>query len=119
VAVTRVDVSTLSPTEQDEAIEAAATKHHASFDLAASRLIQAVLFELGADRPSRLLLIVHHLAVDVVSWAILLEDFSTACKQLLSGEPISLPAKTTAYKHWADRLLDYSKVETRIEVLAR
>ena len=67
----------------------------------------------GPDRPrgvlplgasSRLLLVVHHLAVDGVSWRVLLEDVHRAYAQLASGEEPALPPKTTSFQHWARRL---------------
>jgi len=35
------------------------------------------LFNLGVDKTSRLLLVIHHLVVDGVSWRILVEDLQT------------------------------------------
>ncbi|GAA2614013.1 amino acid adenylation domain-containing protein [Streptomyces axinellae] len=45
-----------------------------------------------------LVLAVHHLCVDVVSWRVLLEDLGTLCQ---GGD---LPAKTTSFRTWANRL---------------
>jgi len=42
--------------------------------------------------PRRLLLIIHHLVVDGVSWRILLEDLQTAYQQLSRKETMQLPA---------------------------
>jgi len=36
----------------------------------------------GDNQPNRLLLVIHHLAVDGVSWRILLEDLQQAYQQL-------------------------------------
>ena len=52
----------------------------------------------------RLLLVVHHLAVDGVSWRLLLEDLQAAYAQARRAEPLRLPAKTSAYQAWAARL---------------
>src|SRR5262249_47951112 len=46
----------------------------------------------------------HHLAVDGVSWRILLEDLESAYQQLMRGKDIRLPAKTTSYQQWAEEL---------------
>jgi non-ribosomal peptide synthase protein (TIGR01720 family) len=53
-------------------------------------------------------LIIHHLVVDGVSWRILLEDFHLAYAQLTRGSAIELPPKTTSFKSWAQRLLQFS-----------
>ena len=42
--------------------------------------------------------------VDGVSWRILLEDLESAYRQAERGAPVVLPAKTTSFKRWAERL---------------
>ncbi|HEY3750233.1 MAG TPA: amino acid adenylation domain-containing protein, partial [Pseudonocardiaceae bacterium] len=59
----------------------------------------------------RLRIVVHHIAVDAVSWHILLADLATACAQLEAGQPVILPAKSTSFQRWAERLAEYP-VET-------
>ncbi|MFI6904761.1 amino acid adenylation domain-containing protein [Nonomuraea sp. NPDC050394] len=54
----------------------------------------------------RLLIAVHHLAVDAVSWQVLLQDLATACEQGVRGEPISLPEPGTTLRAWARHLRD-------------
>ncbi|MBW4428168.1 MAG: amino acid adenylation domain-containing protein [Nostoc desertorum CM1-VF14] len=109
VSVTRFDFSTLSQQEQELAIASTATKLQASFNLSESPLVQAAIFDRGANQPSYLLLIIHHLAVDGVSWRILLEDFQTVYAQLQAGEAIKLPAKTTSFQQWAQKLKNYAQ----------
>jgi amino acid adenylation domain-containing protein/non-ribosomal peptide synthase protein (TIGR01720 family) len=117
VPFTQVDLSRLSETEQRSAMKATAADLHASLDLAAGPLLRVAFFDLGVDRPSWLLLTVHHLAVDGVSWRILLEDLDTAYGQLSRGEAINLPPKTASYKHWAQQLAGQAKTETVREEL--
>src|SRR5205807_6911823 len=49
-----------------------------------------------AASAGQLALIVHHLAVDGVSWRILLEDLNIAWAQHHSGQPVALPAGGTS-----------------------
>jgi non-ribosomal peptide synthase protein (TIGR01720 family) len=56
----------------------------------------------------RLLIVIHHLAIDGVSWRIVLEDLQTGYEQLRRGETPQLPRKTTSYKYWAHRLTEYA-----------
>ena len=108
-AVTEVvDLSELSPIDQDEAIAAKAAEVQAGLDISAGPVVRVALFELGDGRPGRLLVAIHHLAVDGVSWRILLEDLQSACEQLTRGEPVRLPPKTTSFKAWAERLGEYA-----------
>jgi non-ribosomal peptide synthase protein (TIGR01720 family) len=89
------DLLTVYPADRRAAADAAQT----GLDLASGPLVRAVL-----AAPGELLLVVHHLAVDEVSWEILIEDLETAYLQAERGEPIALPAKTTSFRRWAYRL---------------
>ncbi|MHB2050556.1 amino acid adenylation domain-containing protein, partial [Pseudomonas sp. VEM90] len=68
-----------------------------SLDLEHGPLLRAVLAQLP-DGSQRLLLVIHHLVVDGVSWRVLLEDLQQAYQQ----QP--LPAKTSAWQAWTARL---------------
>ncbi|MEH2077957.1 MAG: amino acid adenylation domain-containing protein [Nostoc sp.] len=102
------DLSYLSPAEKLKAIAARAEEAQTTLNLADEPLMRVVLFNLG-NSPGRLLIVIHHLAVDGISWRILLEDLSEAYKQLEVGKSIQLPAKTTSFKDWAMRLQDYAR----------
>jgi amino acid adenylation domain-containing protein/non-ribosomal peptide synthase protein (TIGR01720 family) len=104
-----IDLSDLPETEQANAIAQRADELQASLNLATGSLVRVALFRLGTDKPGRLLIIIHHLAIDGVSWRILLDDFQTAYAQLQQQQPIQLPAKTTSFKHWAQRLAEYGQ----------
>jgi len=108
VPVTRVDLSGQSEVEQEKAIASTAAELQASLNLSAGPLMRVAYFDLGEDKLARLLIIIHHLVVDGVSWRILLEDLQTAYQQLSQGEEIQLPAKTTAFKQWAEKLSEYA-----------
>ncbi|MGO3988293.1 amino acid adenylation domain-containing protein, partial [Pseudomonas sp. SAS7] len=71
-------------------------------------LLRAVLGTLP-DGSQRLLLVIHHLVVDGVSWRVLLEDLQQAYLSTSTGQTVQLPAKTSAYKAWAERLQTHSK----------
>ncbi|HEY7509061.1 MAG TPA: amino acid adenylation domain-containing protein, partial [Vicinamibacteria bacterium] len=105
----RVDLGALPESAQDAAVAQAAAEAQASLDLERGPVWRAVLFDLGPARPARLLLVVHHLAVDGVSWRILLEDLESACAQAAAGQPVRLPRKTTSFKRWAERLRDWAQ----------
>ena len=104
----QVDLCGLAAAEQREVLEAAAASAQASLNLVDGPLLRVVLFNLAPHSPRRLLIVIHHLVVDVLSWRILLQDVQTAYDQSRSGQPIGLPAKTTAFTHWAQRLTEYA-----------
>nr|UYH37511.1 amino acid adenylation domain-containing protein [Myxococcaceae bacterium MCy9487] len=103
-ALQRVELGTLPEGEQRHALEAAASEAQAGMDLQQGPALRAVLFERGERSKGRLLLAIHHLAVDAVSWRVLLEDLETLYAQLGRGEAPHLPLKTTSFKEWAVRL---------------
>lgn len=109
---TRLDLSALPELEQKTAIEKTAAELQASLNLSDGSLVKFALFDLGTQTSSRLLIIIHHLAVDGISWRILLEDLQTAYKQLNQGETITLPNKTTSFQEWARRLQKYTQSPT-------
>ncbi|OPZ86371.1 MAG: Gramicidin S synthase 1 [Firmicutes bacterium ADurb.Bin419] len=75
-----------------------------SFNLEKDLPIKAIVFELG-DNGRRLLIPVHHLVIDGVSWRILLEDLERLYR---SGMEDALPLKTTSFKEWSEKLNDYA-----------
>ncbi|MBC9250735.1 hypothetical protein A9179_10650 [Pseudomonas alcaligenes] len=66
------------------------------------------LYLTQPGQADHLLLSIHHLVVDGVSWRVLLEDLQRACLQLASGLPVQLPSKTSAFKTWGERLAGWN-----------
>ncbi|WP_265533556.1 non-ribosomal peptide synthetase [Pseudomonas saponiphila] len=87
-----------------------------SLDLEHGPLLRAVLVD-GPQGEQRLLLAIHHLVVDGVSWRVLLEDLQNAYRQLQAGQSLSLPAKTSALRDWSSRLQAYADSESLREEL--
>jgi amino acid adenylation domain-containing protein/non-ribosomal peptide synthase protein (TIGR01720 family) len=94
--------------QRRRAIESAAISTEAGLNLECGPLWQAAYFSLPLGEPDRLLIVVHHLAVDGVSWRPLLEDLEMAYQQLKSGDSLLLPGKTASYKNWAEHLKNYA-----------
>ena len=109
VPFTQVDLSGVPADEQESALEATADRLQASLNLSEGPMIRFVLFDLGAQKPSRLLIAIHHLVIDGISWRVLLEDLHAACTQLSRGEAIQLRLKTTSFKQWGERLTEYAQ----------
>ncbi|MDO9006514.1 MAG: condensation domain-containing protein, partial [Aquabacterium sp.] len=86
-----------------EQISEIAQQAQRSLDLQHGPLLRAVYMEV-ADGSYRLLLVVHHLVVDGVSWRILLEDLQTLYRQMANAQTPQLPAKTAAFQAWAEAL---------------
>jgi amino acid adenylation domain-containing protein/non-ribosomal peptide synthase protein (TIGR01720 family) len=114
-AVPVVDLSTGTPDARRQAIHERAAALHAGVRIATGPIVRALLFDGGPDRPGRLLIAIHHLAVDGVSWRILLDDLQAAYAQASTAGRIVLPAKTTSYREWAERLVEFGRSEALAE----
>ncbi len=94
---------------ETQPLEAIANALQRSIDLEAGPLVKIAHVQLpDADR---LLVVVHHLVIDTVSWRILSEDLETLFEQYKQGEPLKLPLKTNAFKTWAEGLQTYARSE--------
>jgi amino acid adenylation domain-containing protein/non-ribosomal peptide synthase protein (TIGR01720 family) len=85
-----------------------------SLDINQGPLMRAVHFKSKTQTCSRLLLVVHHLVVDGVSWRILIEDLSALYQQWSTGQELSLGAKTNSLRQWSD-VLDQFSTSTILE----
>jgi amino acid adenylation domain-containing protein/non-ribosomal peptide synthase protein (TIGR01720 family) len=105
---------------REELSPAACKDIQASLNLTHGPLLRAVLSAEG----DRLLLVIHHLAVDGVSWRILLSDLFLAYRQLQETGQVSLPSQGTSFTEWAHRLsayahtaeLDWPRMQTAAEI---
>src|ERR1700716_2861526 len=72
----------------------------------------------GWGRGGRLLLVIHHLAVDGVSWRILVPDLAAAWAQVAGGGVASLPERDTSFRRWAQRLVAHAQDGGRLGELS-
>ncbi|WPC06497.1 amino acid adenylation domain-containing protein [Pseudomonas benzenivorans] len=79
-----------------------------SLNLAEGPMLRAVHLR-QADRSTRLLLVIHHLVVDGLSWRILLEDLLSAYRQVQAWQPVRLPARSASYRAWAEQLQAWAR----------
>ncbi|MCP5107798.1 MAG: amino acid adenylation domain-containing protein, partial [bacterium] len=87
-------------------LETRADEIQASINLETGPLMKIALFNL--EESSRLLIVIHHLVIDTVSWRILLEDINLLFRQYRAGHPLELPRKSDSYKTWAEQISYYS-----------
>jgi amino acid adenylation domain-containing protein/non-ribosomal peptide synthase protein (TIGR01720 family) len=96
----------MANTNAKKALEAEANQLQASINLEKGPLMKLGLFHL--DDGDRLLMVVHHLVIDGISWRILLEDIETLFHQYQNGESLELPLKTDSFKVWSEKLTQYA-----------
>ncbi|MFI5800203.1 amino acid adenylation domain-containing protein [Streptomyces sp. NPDC051677] len=83
-------------------------------DPVAGVMVRAVWFDPGPDRPGRLLLVVHHLAVDGVSWRVLVPDLAAAWEAIAAGRRPELPPVGTPFRHWSAVLGEQAYAPARV-----
>ncbi|SCF18749.1 non-ribosomal peptide synthase domain TIGR01720 [Micromonospora haikouensis] len=93
-----IDAVRVAPYAEDT-LPTIAAEARGRLDPARGVMLQAVLLE-----PGHVLLVVHHYAVDGVSWRILLPDLAAAWAAHRSGDPIRLPPTGTSFRRWAREL---------------
>ena len=103
-----VDLRTVTEPDLRARIERDAEEAQESLNLESGPIMRVAWFDLG-ERPGRLLVVIHHLAVDSVSWRILLEDFWHAYEYLARGDAVALPPKTSSTRQWARRLSELAQ----------
>jgi amino acid adenylation domain-containing protein/non-ribosomal peptide synthase protein (TIGR01720 family) len=109
LAVSRVTLAGMSEAEEEAVIERISQQLLREVSLEDGVMIRAAYFD-GGDR-ARLLLIVHHLVIDGVSWRILAEDLATLYRRATGERVAPLAAKTTSIRQWAARLCEVTQTE--------
>lgn len=101
-----VDVSALEPAAQAHTLAHWGEALQVRLNLSTGPLVAAML--LVSANHATLLIVVHHLVMDGVSWRIVRDDFEQVYSQLAKGEPAALPTPTTPFTVWAERLHRYA-----------
>ncbi|MGF9646305.1 amino acid adenylation domain-containing protein, partial [Paenibacillus sp. MABNS29] len=104
---------------ESAAVEAKASEVQAGIHLSEGPLVKLGLFHCAEG--DHLLMVIHHLVVDGVSWRILLEDLASGYEQAVAGKTgtaIRLPHKTDSFQVWAKQLSAYANRATMERELA-
>ncbi|WP_379148757.1 amino acid adenylation domain-containing protein [Paenibacillus sp. sgz500992] len=100
----------------DTRIAAEAERLQRGLHLEQGPLIRLGLMKTGEG--DHLLIVIHHLVVDGVSWRILFEDVQTGYEQAERGEEIRFPEKTDAFQTWSEALARYADSEEQLNEIA-
>ncbi|MFJ4983661.1 non-ribosomal peptide synthase/polyketide synthase [Streptomyces sp. NPDC088732] len=100
----RADVAGADDTGLREAIAAHAVTARAGLDPDTGDMVRAVWFDAGPGQPGRLLLLLHHLVVDGVTWRILLPDLAAAWEAVAAGRTPDLPPVDISFRRWSELL---------------
>ncbi|MFG3101441.1 amino acid adenylation domain-containing protein [Streptomyces sp. NPDC048182] len=86
-------------------------------DSVTGRMATATWFDAGPGEAGQLLLLIHHLAVDGVSWRILSGDLERAWQAARDGLPTTPAAVGTSYRAWAQALHTEARTPARLAEL--
>ncbi|MGO7172154.1 condensation domain-containing protein, partial [Rhizobium leguminosarum] len=111
--VKRVDASQVSDKSLETLIRQEASEAATRLAPYTGRMLQAVWFDAGPAKPGRLLIAIHHLAVDSVSWRILISDITETWEAIRNGRSPDLAEQMTSFRGWANRLLGYGQQPDR------
>ena len=94
VCLRRVDIVGLDAAALRDCIAEQARSAESGLAPGSGVMLQAVWFDAGPQAAGRLLLTIHHLAVDGVSWRILVPDLAAAWEAIGRGrEPVFATAR--------------------------
>ncbi|MEV8318418.1 amino acid adenylation domain-containing protein [Streptomyces sp. NPDC059900] len=102
--VSRVDAANVPVGALDALVTARAEAAVGRLDPGAGVMVQVVWLDAGPERVGRLVVVVHHLAVDGVSWRILLPDLRAACEAAVGGRQPVLDPVGTSFRRWSQLL---------------
>ncbi|WP_327334130.1 non-ribosomal peptide synthetase [Streptomyces anulatus] len=113
----RVDVQDVGADELAAVHRREAAAAQARLAPESGRMAQAVWFDAGPGRAGRLLLVIHHLSVDGVSWRILLPEVAAALEAAVEGAPFTPEPVGTSFRRWAQQLTAAAGEPDRIREL--
>lgn len=106
-----VDLGDLPPKARQEwLVRVAMAEANRCFDLSSEQLLRVRLLRLGADEHV-LLLIIHHIIVDVWSLSIFMGELGRLYSAFVEGKPAALPPLAARYVDYAVRERDYLRGE--------
>ncbi|MEU5979495.1 amino acid adenylation domain-containing protein [Streptomyces sp. NPDC047315] len=85
----------------------------ARLDPANGAIARFVWFDRSDGRPGRLLVVLHHLVVDGVSWRVLMPDLAAAWEQVRQSRVPELPPVATSVRRWAHALAEAARTPAR------
>ncbi|WP_181774388.1 non-ribosomal peptide synthase/polyketide synthase [Amycolatopsis pittospori] len=102
--IERVDIEGREGDELFAVIKEHAGPTRSRLDPDAGTMVSVTWFDAGASGTGRLLVLIHHLVIDGVSWRILLPDFASAWEAVAAGREPELSFVDTSFRRWSEAL---------------
>src|SRR5919109_788704 len=116
--IRRIDIRGLDAASREACIFEELQAAEGRLSPAAGVMVQAVWFDAGVQHAGRLLLVIHHLCVDGVSWRILVPELSAAWAAIARGDVAALGPRGTSFRRWAQRLASRAQTASCVEELS-
>ncbi|MEM9821238.1 MAG: amino acid adenylation domain-containing protein, partial [Bacteroidota bacterium] len=113
-----IDLSKVTKAKWEETVSKLCREYQQSLNIEKGELMKVVLIKTPKrEERNRLFIVIHHLAVDGVSWRILIEQMELALAAVQNGDPIDFGSKSSSYREWADALTTYAQTPTVLNQL--
>ncbi|MFK8104834.1 MAG: amino acid adenylation domain-containing protein, partial [Saprospiraceae bacterium] len=104
-----VDLTKVNAKKISAKITETCQRYQESLDIEKGELIKVVLMKTPDSLThDRLFFVIHHLAIDEVSWRIISDQFIDLVDAISVGKKPALPAKTSSYRQWGQALMDHA-----------
>jgi amino acid adenylation domain-containing protein/non-ribosomal peptide synthase protein (TIGR01720 family) len=113
-----VDLKAIPQAELSAELQSISSQFQAQLNLATGPLFRAVYFQTNENTSDKLLLIIHHLIVDGISWRVILQDLGIACNALQQQQEISLATHSVGFPQWTQHLHNLTENSTWEEEVA-
>ena len=97
-------------TEDNSDIAGIGMMLQSTLDIEKGNMMRVAVFH--ANECDYVLIIIHHLVVDGISWRIIAEDLNIAYSNVMDGKEPKLPAKTHSYKYYVEAMERYKQSYT-------
>ncbi|UAA39459.1 amino acid adenylation domain-containing protein [Paraneptunicella aestuarii] len=105
------DIAAVQQDQIADYVKEVCNQWQSSLDLENGPIMRWIWFDSKGNSSDQLAIIIHHLAVDGVSWRILLEDLNHLIGQQLTRKPLQLSDKRSSYRDWVNSLAAYKDSE--------
>ena len=107
-----IDLQSCKEEDLGKEINDQSDKIQRSLDIEKGEIAKFALFKTPeSDIRNRILIVIHHLAVDGVSWRIILDDLELLITGLMKNEEAELGVKSSSYRQWYNALKEFSSSE--------
>ena len=108
IKIKKIDLAKIKSQDQATKLTEHCSKIQGSLDIKSGPVMVVAVFTGLSDGKDRLLIAIHHLMVDGVSWRVIIPDLESCYQQIKDGKEVKLSLKTSSYQDWGNALIKYA-----------